>query len=416
MTRMLLAAISGWGKSYLGQSTMEQNVKKSDHEGLIVLDFKDEYRGLAKAGYCSHAIVGPAEAEASVADWRAQLRGEPYIVLARLETMGPEAWRDACATIATAARRLDRDVLVAVDEACDLARGPVALVVTAVVQREGIAGLAGPPVVVGGTLVGATVTGALGIAGPDSWVSVTLLTESFSTLSPERAGAYPQLVGSVILVGLMAILIFPVGIGAAVFLEEYAPDAGPLGRLAQFLQVNISNLAGVPSVVYGLLGLGLFVNLLGQSRGLLVAASVTLGLLILPIVIVSAQEAIRSVPDSHRQASYGSGASRWQTVRNVVLPEAFPGILTGTILSLGRAIGETAPILLVGVATSKTSPPAGLFEKATALPLQVFASRSLPQPEYRYGVLAAAVIVLLALMLSMNAVAILLRNRYQRRD
>jgi len=293
---------------------------------------------------------------------------------------------------------------------------PVALVVTAVVQREGIAGLAGPPVVVGGTLVGATVTGALGIAGPDSWVSVTLLTESFSTLSPERAGAYPQLVGSVILVGLMAILIFPVGIGAAVFLEEYAPDAGPLGRLAQFLQVNISNLAGVPSVVYGLLGLGLFVNLLGQSRGLLVAASVTLGLLILPIVIVSAQEAIRSVPDSHRQASYGIGASRWQTVRNVVLPEAFPGILTGTILSLGRAIGETAPILLVGVATSKTSPPAGLFEKATALPLQVFASRSLPQPEYRYGVLAAAVIVLLALMLSMNAVAILLRNRYQRRD
>jgi len=117
MTRMLLAAISGHGKSWHAQAIMEQNVQESDYEGLIVLDFKDEYRGLAKAGYCSHAIVGPAEAEASVADWRAQLRGEPYIVLARLETMGPEAWRDACATIATAARRLDRDVLVAVDEA-----------------------------------------------------------------------------------------------------------------------------------------------------------------------------------------------------------------------------------------------------------------------------------------------------------
>jgi len=295
---------------------------------------------------------------------------------------------------------------------------PVGVLVadTAVNRREGLPGLGWPAVVGGGILVGSLAVEALGVTGPDSWLTATLLTESFSTLSPESAGIYPQLVGSIIMVSLMGILVFPVGVGAAVYLEEYAPSSGLGGRFTQFLQVNISNLAGIPSVVYGLLGLGLFVNLLGQPRGLVIAGSVTLGLLILPIVIVSAQEAVRSVPDSHRQAAYGMGASRWQTVRNVVLPQAFPGILTGTILALGRAIGETAPILLIGLATSKTNPPSGLFEKGAALPLQIFASRSLPQPEYRYGVLAAAVVVLLGLMLLMNAAAIVLRNKYQRRS
>jgi len=292
----------------------------------------------------------------------------------------------------------------------------VVIVDTAINRREGLAGLGWPLVVGGGIVVGSVLTDAIGAPGPEPWLTWTLLSSPFSTLFPELAGIYPQLVGSILLVSLMAVLIFPVGVGAAVYLEEYAPRSGPGGRLTQLLQVNIANLAGVPSVVYGLLGLGLFVNFLGQPRGLLVAGSVTLGLLILPIVIVSSQEALRSVPDSRRQAAYGMGASRWQMVRNVVLPEAFPGILTGTILALGRAIGETAPILIIGFATSKTSPPTGLFEKATALPLQIFASRSLPQPEYRYGVLAAAVVVLLGLLLVMNASAIVLRNRYQRRS
>ncbi|MFW5918495.1 MAG: phosphate ABC transporter permease PstA [Haloferacaceae archaeon] len=293
---------------------------------------------------------------------------------------------------------------------------PVGLVVAdaASTRREGLAGLASPVVVIGGLLVGAALTTRLGLAAPDTWLTYELLTESFSTLNPRDAGIYPQLVGSIVLVGLMAVIIFPVGVAAAVFLEEYAPQTGLGGRVTQLIQVNIANLAGVPSVVYGLLGLGIFANLLGFERGLLIAGSVTLGLLILPIVIVASQEALRSVPQSLRQASYGMGASRWQTVRNVVLPEAVPGILTGTILALGRAIGETAPILLIGVATTKLSPPGGIFEKATALPLQIFASRSLPQPEYRYGVVAAAVVVLLVLMLSMNAIAIVLRNKYQR--
>jgi len=293
---------------------------------------------------------------------------------------------------------------------------PAGLVVAdvAATRRAGLPGVLGPFAVVAGLLAGTTAVGTLGVAGPEAWLSRTLLTGAFSTLDPRNAGIYPQLVGSIVLVGLMALIVFPVGVAAAVYLEEYAPGTGLGGRVTQLIQVNISNLAGVPSVVYGLLGLGLFANLLGLERGLLLAGSVTLGLLILPIVIVASQEALRAVPDSLRQASYGMGASRWQTVRDVVLPEAFPGILTGTILALGRAIGETAPLLLIGVATTKLSPPGGVFEKATALPLQIFASRSLPQPEYRYGVVAAAVVVLLALMLSMNALAIVLRNRYQR--
>ena len=198
--------------------------------------------------------------------------------------------------------------------------------------------------------------------------------------------------------------------GAAIYLEEYAPA----NRLTKLIQVNIANLAGVPSVVYGLLGLALFLKTLGMDRGLVIAASVTLGLLILPIVIVSAQEALRSVPDSHRQASYGMGASKWQTVRNVVVPEALPGILTGTILALGRAIGETAPLVMIGVATTVFAPPTGLFEKATALPLQIFAWASFPQPEFRFGVVAASVVVLLGLLLLLNGAAIFVRYRYQR--
>ncbi|MFB6138435.1 MAG: phosphate ABC transporter permease PstA [Halobacteriaceae archaeon] len=306
------------------------------------------------------------------------------------------------------------DPVLAVVFVATLAVPTVLVVADALRGRAGAAGLLVPVVAVGSAGAALAVADRLGLHGPETWLTWTLLTENFSTISPERAGYYPQIVGSILLVGLMAVMVFPVGVAAAIYLEEYAPSTGLAGRLTQLVQVNISNLAGVPSVVYGLLGLGLFVRLAGQPRGLLYAASATLGLLILPIVIVSSQEAIRAVPDSHREASYGMGASRWQTVREVVLPSALPGILTGTILALGRAIGETAPILVIGVATSVTSPPSGLFAKATALPLQIFAARGEPDPAYRYGVLAAGVVVLLALMLSMNAVAIVLRNRFQR--
>jgi phosphate transport system permease protein len=211
----------------------------------------------------------------------------------------------------------------------------------------------------------------------------------------------------------MAVLSFPVGVGAAIYLEEYAPSTGWLGRVASVLDVNISNLAGVPSVVYGLLGLALFRNVFGLANGLVVAAGTTLGLLILPIVIVSSQEALRSVPDELREGSYGLGASRWQTVRNVVLPEAVPGILTGTILALGRAIGETAPLVMIGVATTSFSPPSGLFAQTSALPLQIFAAKGNNIPAYRTGLVAATAVVLLVLMLVMNGIAIAVRNRYE---
>lgn len=294
---------------------------------------------------------------------------------------------------------------------------PVGLfTVDAVVNRpNGRVGLVGPVILVAGVLLGAWIEARYGIAGIDSWINPTLLLESWSDFRPEQAGIYPQLVGSIMIVSLMAIMSFPVGIGAAVYLEEYAPERGWGGRLATAVDVNISNLAGVPSVVYGLLGLALFRQVFGLSPGITIAAGATLGLLILPIVIVAAQEAIRAVPDEVRQASYGMGASRWQTVRNVVLPEAVPGILTGTILALGRAIGETAPLVMIGVATTRFSPPDGLFSGATALPLQIFAARGHNLPEYREGVVAAAALVLLVLMLTMNATAILVRNRLQER-
>jgi len=209
-------------------------------------------------------------------------------------------------------------------------------------------------------------------------------------------------------------MAFPVGVGAAIYLEEYAPESGWKGRLANLLELNIANLAGVPSVVYGLLGLALFNNTLGFGPGLVFSASATLGLLILPIVIVSSQEAVRSVPDSLRQASYGMGASRWQTLRNVVLPEAVPGILTGTILALGRAIGETAPLIIIAVSTTTFTAPNGLFAGGAALPLKIFSTSANAIPEYRKGVVAALAVVLLVLMITMNAVAIVIRNRYQR--
>jgi len=285
---------------------------------------------------------------------------------------------------------------------------------TVVTNPEGRTGVLGPLVLVGGVLLGAVLERQLGIDGLEGYLTPTLLLNSWDGLTASNAGVYPQIVGSIVVVGFMSIMAFPVGIGAAVYLEEYAPNTGWGGRLATLLEVNISNLAGVPSVVYGLLGLALFRNTLGFGTGIVISAAGTLGLLILPIVVVSAQEAIRSVPDSLRQASYGMGASRWQTLRDVVFPEAVPGMLTGTILALARAVGETAPLVIIAVATTTYTPPEGLFSSATALPLQIFAARSNVDPAFRHGVVPATAVVLLVLMLVMNATAIIIRNRYER--
>ncbi|AWB27533.1 phosphate ABC transporter permease PstA [Halococcoides cellulosivorans] len=279
---------------------------------------------------------------------------------------------------------------------------------------EGRIGVLGPFVLIGGVLAGSTLERTFSIQGPESYLTPTLLTNSWDGLTASNAGVYPQIVGSVVIVAFMAVLAFPLGVSAAVYLEEYAPTTGWGGRIASLIEVNIANLAGVPSVVYGLLGLALFRNTLGFGTGIVVSASGTLGLLILPIVIVSAQEAIRSVPDSITDASYGMGASRWQTLRTVVLPEAVPGVLTGTILAMARAIGETAPLVIIAVATTTYTAPEGLFSAATALPLQIFAARSNVDPAFRHGIVPATAVVLLVLMLAMNATAVLIRNRYER--
>ncbi|QWC19568.1 phosphate ABC transporter permease PstA [Halorubrum sp. 2020YC2] len=280
---------------------------------------------------------------------------------------------------------------------------------------EGVIGLGLPVLLIAGALAGAAVVETFGIPTPSPWVSETFLTEAPSRNATE-AGLYPAIVGSVIIIAMVAVLSFVLGVATSVFLEEYTADTGIVGALTRLLQINIANLAAVPSVVYGLLGLGLFANLLGFGFGTAVTVSLTLSLLILPITIISAQEAIRSVPDDLRRGSDAMGATRWQTTKNVVLPEAFPGILTGTILALGRAIGETAPLIMVGAATTVFSPPSSLFSKFSAMPMQIYAWANFPQAEFRYGVVAAGVITLLIILVGMNGTAILLRNRAERGD
>ncbi len=240
------------------------------------------------------------------------------------------------------------------------------------------------------------------------WLDFQFLTDAPSRF-PEEAGIYPALIGSIFLIGLVALLSFPLGVGTAIYLEEYAKE----GRIKKIIETNISNLAAVPSVIYGLLGLALFVRFFSLGRSLL-AGALTLTLLILPITIVSAQEAIRSVPDSLRNASYGMGATTWQTIRYIVLPDAIPGIMTGTILSLSRAIGETAPLIMIGAATSMYSPPSGLLSLFSAMPLQIYAWIGQPQKAFQEGVAAAGITVLLIVLLSMNSIAIYIRNKYSR--
>ncbi|WP_138004714.1 phosphate ABC transporter permease PstA [Halalkalirubrum salinum] len=275
---------------------------------------------------------------------------------------------------------------------------------------EARAGLLALPTLVGGVVALVAVAWAQGVPMPNSWIRPEFYLEGPSR-TPENAGLYPPIVGSVFMLIVMVVAVFPLGVGAAIYLEEYAPN----NRLTRLIRINLTNLAGVPSVVYGLLGLAIIARHFGLGRGTVITAGLTVGLLVLPIVIIASQEAIRSVPDSVREASYGMGASRWQTTREVVLPEAFPGILTGTILALGRAIGETAPLIMIGASTSVSSAPTELFGNATAMPLQIFSWQSRVQPDFRYGVVAAGVITLLVILLGMNAAAIILRNRLEKR-
>lgn len=240
------------------------------------------------------------------------------------------------------------------------------------------------------------------------WIRPELFTE-FPSRFPDKAGLRSALQGTVWLIAITAVLSVPIGLGAAIYLEEYARE----NRLTRFIEINISNLAGVPSIIYGLLGLGLFVRSLDLGRSVL-AGGMTMALLVMPTVIVASREAIRAVPLSMRQASFALGATKWQTVRNHVLPYAAPGILTGVILAMSRAIGETAPLITIGALTYVAFDLRGPLDIFTVLPIQIFNWVSLPQKEF-HGLAAAGIMILLVVLLSMNATAILLRNAYQKR-
>ena len=238
----------------------------------------------------------------------------------------------------------------------------------------------------------------------------TLFT-SYASRFADQFGFRSGITGTLSLMALVAVMAFPIGVGAAAYLEEFAPR----NRLTRLIEANISNLAGVPSVVYGLLGFGVFVYFFALGRSLLVGA-ITLTLLILPVIIVSAREALRAVPQSLREAGLGLGATPLQTISRQILPQAMPGILTGTILALSRAIGETAPILVVGAIFSRRSDnvPWDTNDAFSAMPVQIYNLISRPQQEFQVDVASAGIIVLLVLLLLMNSLAIILRNRYSR--
>lgn len=232
---------------------------------------------------------------------------------------------------------------------------------------------------------------------------------SFPSRFPERAGIKSALVGTMWLIVLVALISIPVGVSTALYLEEFAGK----GRMAKIIEVNIANLAGVPSIVYGILGLAIFVRFFALERSL-ISGALTMSLLILPTIIIASREAIMAVPQSIRAAAYSLGATKWQTTWHHVLPASFPGIMTGIILSLSRAIGETAPLIMIGALTFVAFLPEGPMDAFTALPIQIYNWVSRPQPEF-HELAAAGIIVLLAVLLLMNATAIYIRNRTERR-
>jgi len=242
-------------------------------------------------------------------------------------------------------------------------------------------------------------------------LSLSFLTEAPSRIIPESSGIGPALAGTLWLMGVCALFIIPVGVASAVYLEEYANREKWFNR---FIELNIQNLAAVPSIVYGVLGLAFLVRGPFGMGNILIAGGLTLALLVLPVVIVAGREAIRAVPPSIREGSMALGATEWQTIWKQTLPAALPGIATGTILALSRAIGETAPLIVVGAALFATASPSSPFDDVTALPIQIFGWVSDQRPEY--GTLAAAgIIVLMVILLAMNAVAIWLRNKYEKK-
>ncbi len=253
-----------------------------------------------------------------------------------------------------------------------------------------------------------------------SWLNGRFITNPMASAAAD-SGVRNAILGSLWMIALTMLFAFPIGIGAAVYLEEYATK----NRLNNLIETNINNLAGVPSIIYGMLGLAIFVRGIeyytsGAFLGIsdtngrtIISASLTMALLILPLLIINAREAIRAVPQSLRQASYGLGATKWQTVWHHVLPNAMPGILTGTILGMSRAMGETAPLIVVGASTFIVTDPTGPFSKFTALPIQIYNWTQQPGEQFR-DVAAAAILVLLILLLTLNTSAILLRNYYRR--
>lgn len=240
------------------------------------------------------------------------------------------------------------------------------------------------------------------------WLNPRFLT-SFPSRYPEKAGILPSLVSSLWLIGLTTLFSVPIGVGAALYLEEYAPASW----WRNLVQLNIANLAGVPSIVYGILGLGLFVRTLALHRSIL-AGALTLTLVILPIVILAAQASLRAVPDSIRRASYALGATRWQTIWHQVLPAATPGIMTGVILAISRALGEAAPLVALGAATFITFVPLSPADEFSALPVAIFDWTTRPQIEFHH-VAAAAIVVLLTVLILLNATAVYVRYHYGKR-
>ena len=243
-------------------------------------------------------------------------------------------------------------------------------------------------------------------------LSWDFITSPPSQIFPEDAGISRPLIGSVWLLGLTGLISVPLGVGAAIYLEEYGGDS----RFSRIIEVNISNLAGVPSVIYGLLGLGIFVQLLGPVTGgpSVLTGALTLSLLILPVIIVSTREALRAVPDSLREAGWALGATQWEVIRSHLLPMALPGALTGTILALSRAIGEAAPLLVVGASAYLSYATVSPTDRYMALPITIYDWISRPQEVFRIDA-AAGIVVLMVVLLLANSVAIVLRNRFQKR-
>jgi phosphate transport system permease protein len=239
----------------------------------------------------------------------------------------------------------------------------------------------------------------------------TFWTETSSSLA-EESGIYPALIGTLWLMGVCVFFVVPVGVATAIYLEEYADRERWFNRL---IELNIQNLAAVPSIIYGILGLAFLVRGPLDMGRVVMAGGLTLGLLVLPVVIIAAREAIRAVPPSISEGSMALGATKWQTVWKQVLPAAIPGIATGTILALSRAIGETAPLIMVGAFAFSSDAASGLFSNFTALPLQIFDWISRPQEVFKTELAPAAILVLMVVLLAMNAVAIRLRNKYQQR-